>query len=226
VIQFIIKIINKYKHFSYRLKSRERKFTLIYKNGGFSGKKYPASGSGSTIQQTNQLRSELVKLLWKYNIKIFLDAPCGDFTWMRLIDLGNINYIGVDIVEEIVNINKANYSEHNRVFLKRDIIKDELPRSNMILCRDCFIHLSNKDIILTLDNFKKSGAKYLLATTFPDVSKNIDLITGRGCRPVNLLLPPFNLPKPIENIVEGCTEEEGRHRDKSLGLWKLIDLNL
>lgn len=226
MMKLITELINKYRHFSYRLHSVEKKFTDIYAQGGFSGNEFPESGVGASLQQTAQIRRELEKLFDKYNVKFLLDAPCGDFSWMCHVTLDNIEYIGLDIVENVINQNIAKHANNIRTFKKINIIQEPLPQSDMILCRDCFIHLSNKDVILTLRNFKKSGAKYLLTTTFPGVTENTNMVSGRGCRPINLLLPPFNLPMPIENIIEGCTEEDSKRADKSLGLWNLIDLKL
>jgi hypothetical protein len=34
-----------------------------------------------------------------------LDAPCGDFNWMKEVDLSAVHYTGGDIVEPLVNSN-------------------------------------------------------------------------------------------------------------------------
>lgn len=38
-------------------------------------------------------------MLKKYSIKSILDIPCGDFSWMKKIELDGIEYIGADIVK-------------------------------------------------------------------------------------------------------------------------------
>jgi len=45
-----------------------------------------------------------------------------------------------------------------------------------------------------------------------------------GWRALNLTLPPFNLPPPTLLILEKCTEAGGNAGDKSLGLWRITDL--
>jgi hypothetical protein len=90
----------------------------------------------------------------------------------------------------------------------------------LILCRDCFIHLSHRDILSAIRNFQLSGSKYLLTTTFPGIDENKNIVTGR-MRPINLQRPPFNFPLPILLINEQCTEGEGRFADKTLGLWEI-----
>jgi hypothetical protein len=76
----------------------------------------------------------------------------------------------------------------------------------------------------SVENFKKSNSRYLLTTTFKKLKKNKNLVSGRGWRPVNLMLPPFNFPPPIEIINEGCSEGGGQYSDKCLGLWDLNTL--
>jgi hypothetical protein len=74
-----------------------------------------------------------------------------------------------------------------------------------------------------LANFRRSGAKYLLTTTFTDRPENRDL--GRLIwRPLNLQAAPFRFPPPLELLNEGCTEENSQFADKSLGLWQITDL--
>jgi len=45
------------------------------------------SGNGSELDAVENLIKELPLLLKKYNIKIIIDAPCGDYNWMK-----NLNY--------------------------------------------------------------------------------------------------------------------------------------
>ena len=71
-------------------------------------------------------------------------------------------------------------------------------------------------------NLKRSNITYLLTTSFPGLNINQEL--KAIWRPINLELAPYNFPKPIEVINEGCTEDEGKYVDKSLILWKISEL--
>ena len=186
--------------------------------GGFGGTRESCSGVGSTINNTSTIRKILPDLLKKINAKSIIDAPCGDFNWMQNIDLDNILYTGVDIVNEIVKKNIKAYAGCNQKFFVHDIVKDILPYADVILSRDCFIHLSNKDIIQSVLKFKKSGSRYLLTNTY-SITKNEDMVSGRGYRPINLLLPPFNFPEPLLSHKENELVEE-----KNLALWPLENI--
>ncbi|MDD5217134.1 MAG: hypothetical protein PHS88_03425, partial [Candidatus Omnitrophica bacterium] len=87
------------------------------------------------------------------------------------------------------------------------------------------VHLPFDDIYDVIRNFKKSGAPYLLMTTFPQRSKNLDCLRGYW-RPLNFCCPPFNFPEPLKIINEGCYKEESGYPDKSLGLWRLSSIVL
>lgn len=183
-----------------------------------------ASGRGSNLEQTRVLRAELPRLLAKFNVRTMLDAPCGDFNWMKETELGIEQYIGADIVEEIVAANQRMYANDNRRFLKLDLTKDVIPEVDLILCRDGLVHLSFADIGAALENFKASGSAYLLTTTFPSRDVNKNSPTSGAWRPLNLSLSPFNFPAPLELINEECTEGDGDWADKSLGLWRLAEI--
>ena len=177
------------------------------------------SGPGSTIKITSTLRARLPDLIAKYGVTSFLDIPCGDFNWMKEVNLGTTKYNGMDIVKELVEINQASYVHGNRSFEYGDITRSPLPQSDLIFCRDCFVHLSFTDIEKAIANIKRSGSRFILTTTFPQKS-NYDITTGNW-RPVNLSSKPFNWPQAIETIVEG---ELGDNSDKSMGLWRVSDL--
>ena len=51
-------------------------------------------GSGSTIHYTKTLRESLVGFLQKHNINSMFDAPCGDYSWMSLVEFPDNFKIG------------------------------------------------------------------------------------------------------------------------------------
>jgi hypothetical protein len=164
-------------------------------------------------------------------ITTFVDAPCGDFNWMKTVVFPEgVHYIGADIVTELINNNNFAYRCESRHFIKCDICVDILPKADILLCRDCLVHLSAEFITQAIANFKKSGSTYLLTTTFPTRTYNYqhiwnDAATGMcGWQPLNLQIAPFNFPAPLQLINEHCTENGGIYSDKCLGLWRLDDL--
>lgn len=187
-------------------------FTAIYTTNFWKNPE-SVSGAGSTMKNTKYLREVLPELLAEYKIKSVLDIPCGDLNWAKHVKWPK--YIGADIVPELVAAAKAaNPTFDVRVL---DITTDSLPKVDLLLCRDLLVHFSNADIKRALKNIRASGAKYLLATTFPLHENSGDIVTGQW-RPVNLA-SLFGLPDPLEYISEEYKHEQ--FSDKSLGLWRI-----
>ena len=181
------------------------------------------SGPGSSLTRTAKLRRELPDLLQEIGARTLLDAPCGDFNWMKDTRLGVEQYIGADIIPDLIARNRELYGNNETQFLLLDLTRDKLPRADVILCRDCLIHFSYRHVAAAIKNFKRSGSMYLLTNSYPAWSKNENIRTG-DFRPVNLTLPPFNFPPPLKQICEKFPEEQAQFFGKILGLWKLSDL--
>lgn len=205
------------------LKSRltRRVFTRIYERKRWRAAEPTVSGAGSTVESTSDVRKNLPELLSRLGIRILLDLPCGDFHWMSKIDLVGIRYIGADIVAPLIEDNRRRYPR--REFIVADISRTKLPLADLLLSRDCLVHLSFRDALRAIDNIRGSGATYLLTTTFPDVRVNEDILTGEW-RPLNLQHAPFNFPRPVEVLSDRYAGDGGRWTDKSLGLWRISDL--
>lgn len=183
------------------------------------------SGPGSSLNQTQELRERLPLLLQDLGVRSLIDAPCGDFNWMRHVRLGLDQYTGVDIMTDVIADNQWHHGSPGRRFMRADLMRSVLPRADAILCRDLLPHLSYADIMEVLDSFKRSGATYLLTTTFTGPRPNRETAAG-AWRTLNLTLPPFNFPEPKRVIVEKCSEDGGTFGDKSLALWMLADIPL
>ena len=185
------------------------------------GSSESASGEGSTAAETEYLKSGLQKLIEDFQVKSILDAGCGDFGWIRTLNLTNIKYCGIDLLEDTISRLQHSYKNNGKFeFIRADVSQAMLPKTDLILCRDCLVHLSFYDIKKMLANFRKSGSKYLLTTTFVNARSNDDIITG-DWRTINLQLKPFNFPSPLVVIKEGCMQNNGLYKDKSLALWEL-----
>jgi glycosyltransferase involved in cell wall biosynthesis len=180
-------------------------------------------GPGSTLSQTGRLRRELPGLLRELGIGSVIDAPCGDFNWMRHVDLSVNSYLGVDIVGALVERNLALCANARRSFRQADLTSDILPHADLIFCRDALVHMSFDGIRRALKNFVASGATFLLTTNFGPHRRNAEIVTG-DWRPLNFEAPPFDFPAPIRRLIEDCTEMGGIYADKSLSLWRLGDL--
>ncbi|MFK4506501.1 class I SAM-dependent methyltransferase [Bradyrhizobium daqingense] len=182
------------------------------------------SGLGSEDPATAAIREALPPLLQGLGARLLLDAPCGDAGWIGRMTL-DIDYTGIDIVPSLIDANnqRASRGELSGRFLVADITRDALPPADVILCRDCLVHLSFANIARALAQFRMSGARFLLLTTFPEWEDNRDCEDG-DWRALNMAKAPFDWPAPLALINERCEEGAGGWRDKSLGLWRLDQL--
>ncbi|ARV59320.1 hypothetical protein BZZ01_12405 [Nostocales cyanobacterium HT-58-2] len=199
-------------------------FRHIYQKNHWCGPD-SVSGEGASRSQTQQLEAELPALLKTLQVEVLLDLPCGDFSWMQFINLPISRYIGADILYELIVENHRQYGSQNYQFITLDLTSESLPMADLLLCRDCFVHLSFADIHSAIDNIKSSQIPYLLTTTFPNCEENEDIVTG-DWRLLNLEKPPFHFPTPLRLLNEQCSEGGGLYQDKSLGLWLVQDIPL
>jgi SAM-dependent methyltransferase len=182
------------------------------------------SGGGSNLEQTAAVRRQLNSLLTKLAPQSMLDLPCGDFYWMQHVSFpSSMRYRGADIVPALIEQNQRRHASTNVQFETLNLVTSPLPQVDLVFCRDCLVHLDYDAIEQAIQNLRRSKSTYLLTTHFQFPRINHDIQTGQW-RPLDLTAKPFFFPKPLECIDEQCTENQGRYRDKSLGLWQIADL--
>ena len=191
---------------------RTQVFDRIYRENLW-GEEESMSGRGSSLEATVAIRGALSGLFARRGIASLLDAPCGDFAWMRHVVQCLKEYQGVDIVPDLIRRNQLAYGSQTVRFICLDLTVDTLPRCDLVLCRDCFIHLPTRAIRQAMGNFIASGATWLLAGNQPGALYH-DIPLG-SFRPVDLTAPPFSWPEPIERLADN---------DGELCLWRLQDL--
>jgi hypothetical protein len=189
---------------------------MFGRNARFTSDYRENSGVGSDLEATRAVSVALPGVIESLSVRSMLDIPCGDFAWMRQVDIGAATYLGADIIRELILSHERLHGRNDRRFVVLDIVADDLPQADLIMCRDCLVHLSYRLIRKAVRNIRRSRSTYLLTTTFPE-HPNSDIVTGNW-RPLNLCRPPFNFPAPIQLINEGHPPPYG---DKSLGLWQI-----
>lgn len=163
--------------------------------------------------QTVVVRRELPRIISEYDVTSLLDIPCGDLHWISQITLPQgTTYIGADIVPQLIAANREKYPHIDTRVL--DIVTDSLPKSDLVLVRDLFGHLTNQEVTSAIENIRRSGSRLLLTTTFPNMPDSVGR-TG-GWRPINMNY--FGLT-PIELVDEELLREDGVNVGKMLGLY-------
>lgn len=161
-------------------------------NGGES-----RSGPGSTLAYTVNLRSQLPILVETFGIRIFFDAPCGDFHWMKEVEFPpGLRYLGGDIAPSLIAANIEKYAAPGREFIEFDIAADPFPPCDVWFCRDCLFHLPDETIFQALHNFCASGVRLLMMTNHLNTTgfRNTDIEAGEF-RLLDFHAAPFQLPR-------------------------------
>lgn len=186
-------------------------FNSIYKSNYWNKSKnfnpkfqsYSGPGSIPNSRQTNNLITNLEKFFINNNIKKILDAPCGDCAWIEGLFKMNIEYTGIDIVNElIVNNNKKFQKNQNINFFCEDLTEyNKFDGYDFVLLRDFFIHLPIENIQNILNNLRKSNCKFYAFNSYESVKINKEISTGQH-RKINLMEKPFSFDQPFSKIQE------------------------
>ena len=180
------------------------------------------SGPGSGLARTAGIREVLPGLLRELAVETLLDAGCGDFHWLQAAELP-VDYVGVDVVPELVAELRARHTGPRRRFVRADITRDRLPRADLVLCREVLMHFPDGEVLAAVSNLKRTRARWLLATTFAERPVNEPIDLGMW-RPLNLEAPPFEFPPPVRTFEDVPLIERERYLDKRLALWELQGL--
>ena len=164
-------------------------FSKIYKEDLWHG----GSGAGSKLENVKEYIDILQKYIDKPEVKTVLDLGCGDWQFSKFLDLSSVSYLGVDVVESVIESNSTSYSASNIKFISRDITTYEVPKADLIICKDVLQHLCNKDVVNILVKIITSSKFSLITNDFnPDNTENKDIDNG-NYRCLDLTLSPFYL---------------------------------
>jgi len=172
--------------------------------------------SGNPFRNTEALRREIPKIFKELGIRSFVDVGCGDFLWLSTIDWTGISYLGIDIVQDLIERNIRKYPGFN--FIKMNAIEKIPSKADMIFIRSIFIHLGFPDSLKIIENVKKSGSTYMMASTRENKKVNYEPVCLM-LQHQNLLRPPFNFPKPLMLI-----KEMDIKTNNHMGVWKVNEL--
>lgn len=147
---------------------------------------------------------------------VVCDLGCGDFNVGKELVRHTKNYVGVDIVADLIARNKEKYKEENLEFHCLDIAVDDVPPGDCALLRQVLQHLSNLEVQSIVG--KLAHFKYVVLTEHlpnGDFVPNIDIISGQGIRlkkrsGINLLAPPFNFKVMEDKQLLSVALEEGK----------------
>ena len=174
----------------------------VYEMNLWGGKEFDFySGEGShNLELVTPYIRIIKEFLLSFKTPITVcDLGCGDFNIGKKLVAHTEKYIGVDIVENLIERNEKLFNIDNLQFHCLDISKDKLPKADCVILRQVLQHLSNDEIQNVLNRVKVY--KYLILTEHIPEKKfipNKDIISGQGIRlksqsGIDITEAPFNL---------------------------------
>lgn len=178
-------------------------FCDIYRRGLWGS----GSGLGSD-EAYAKVYSDFVRCFaTKRGIKRIVDIGCGDFRVGSQIANGPFEYIGLDVVPELIAHHNHRFAGEHTTFAVLDATVQAPPPADLCLIRQVLQHLSNSEIGRVLGNC--SDYPFVLITEHvpvgPDVVPNKDKPHGPDTRVydnsgVFVDQPPFS--KNVETLLE------------------------
>jgi len=134
-------------------------FSKIYNSKIWGdGIEVPLSGSGSKPRNSIIYVNIIKNYISENNINSILDFGHGSFemwdSWGGEAFSG-IKYLGIDLVEELVEKTNLKYGKLNREFKFLDINYTSLPSADLLICKDVLQHLPTLDIYKLISSFSK-----------------------------------------------------------------------
>jgi hypothetical protein len=150
------------------------------------------SGEGSLPEHTKGYRRFLERFIRDRQIKSVVDYGCGDWQFSRLIDWGGVSYLGLDIVDSLIEHHIKMYRRDNITFEVLSETPEQLPDAELIILKDVLQHWSNQSISSFIPKISKY--KFALITNCVNQNEptdNRDIVDG-DFRPLDLRRPPFS----------------------------------
>ncbi|MBO9715293.1 MAG: class I SAM-dependent methyltransferase [Pseudoxanthomonas sp.] len=193
--------------------SLEDRFSTVF-NSTLWGEGETVSGPGSRLDNPMVIKAfdALDHAITRLGVRSVADIPCGDFNWFKevLKKHPRLDYTGFDIVQPLIEMNRQRFPGVK--FVQFDIVSDVPGKFDLIFTKELFIHLTDAQIIRSIENMKASGSTYLMASNSFGV-ENEDLVHNElgYARPVDLCVRPFALANQI-------------WRNDFYAMWRLGDL--
>jgi SAM-dependent methyltransferase len=162
------------------------------------------SGSGSTLEITQEYRAYVEDFMKKHAVKSVVDAGCGDWSFSSAMDWGDASYLGVDIASDVIEAVRKKHEKGKIKFEVGDITED-LPAADLLIVKDVLHHLSNELIHKFIKNNLRKGKYKWVILTNDRSSENRDIWTG-DYRGIDLAAPPFEVKGLVDLPIKYGTE--------------------
>ena len=180
-------------------------FTKTYTENKWSSNE-SRSGIGSHLEYTESIRKLIVELI-DGGVEYIWDCSCGDWNWMKEIKESLPNYVGNDIVDELIELNTKKFGSDTIKFQCGDMLEElkklESASVDLLLCRHTLEHLSTDYVINVIKEICRVSKKALITTTSNSGNSPLNP-NGYDARGINL---------GIDEYFEILGEPKSKHWD-------------
>lgn len=135
---------------------REHLFAWVYENNQWGrspeGARYY---SDSPPELTVGYRAVVGAFIRSHGIRRVVDLGCGDYLASGGIDMGEADYVGVDIYDELIAHNRRMFGDDRHSFVVADLVEDELPPGDLALVAMVLYLMSHADAMIVLDKLRR-----------------------------------------------------------------------
>lgn len=191
---YLLLLLSLFSQSGFAANKIENVFDTIYEKGiwGRNEEGLGYSGSGSSLEEAKPYIEFLENFIKANEIKSVLDVGCGDWTFSRHIDWGDVEYTGLDVAKSVIERNQANFSAPNIRFYHFDGSFNNLPSAELLICKDVLQHLPIENVQQFLKN-TKPFKHCLITNSYADIyssDKNRSIALG-DYTPIDLTKPPY-----------------------------------
>lgn len=172
-------------------------FSDVYAADRWNGGSGPGSAPENSEEYRRFLSGHLDELRATPGVARVVDLGCGDWRIGELLDWTGLDYVGIDVVPEVIAANLRRDTPDNVTFVCLDALTAPLPPGDLLIVKDVFQHWPTADIARFLDKYADGLYPEGVIVT-NDVSArrhparlNSDIEMG-DWRPVDVESAPFN----------------------------------
>ena len=154
------------------------------KYDGSDGDWAGTSGPGSDPYYNIPYRAFLESFLRMNCIGSMVDIGCGDWQFSRYLDLGGIDYLGLDLVEQVVARNRERFGTPSIRFEVMPERLEDVPGAHLLVIKDVLQHLEITEVIRFRDIVFPKFDFCLVTNSFSKVAHDGTMM------PVNIGIAP------------------------------------
>lgn len=196
-------------------KNLQDSFDTIYEKKMWTGNnQFTLSGPGSELKYAKNCIRFLINFIKEKNIRKIVDGSCGDCLWIMevLKEFPDIEFIGYDISNKIININKEKYKKYS--FYQNNILDSgKIPECDLFIFRHTMMHLSMNNNINFINTLKYNSDCFVFLTHHEIKENKQGEPHGSNMSSLkwvgkNLHIKPFEIEKYLVDKFKECSNND------------------